>query len=153
MKIINVGFMTESWNVNKNIINEDEQTEMDLGDPRKQPVEEPRVADRTSTPKLGSQSKLKELVKKIKVETNPLTKKTLIRQVVDLIALDLKPEAEEIVAKFENDSLKTTRGNYGKYMQVLSGFDGVYFVAFVNALRQAGAGRGLDDAVRVIKGQ
>lgn len=100
---------------------------------------------------------LKELVEKFKAAkaaNDQEQLKLLGRQIIDVLAEQFKPEAEEIVQTFEGDKLKTTRGNYGKYMQFLStsNLKGMYLAAMVQALRQAGAGRGLEDALMVIRG-
>jgi len=148
MKIINVGFMTESWDVKNQVIKEDEQTEMELGDPRKEAEVEQEPA---STDPLDD----KALVDKIKsmIEEYKKTKdKSLLRPIMEEMAKLYAPEAKELVDKFENDPIKTTRGNYGKYMQALSSLKGIYRGAMVFALRDAGAGRGLDDAIRIVGG-
>ena len=75
-------------------------------------------------------------------------------QITTGIADMFKPEAEEAVKMFEGDSLKTTRGNYGKYMQFLSDpqLKGLYLKGMIQALKNAGAGQGLSDALRVMYG-
>jgi len=150
MKVISVGFMTESWNVNKKL-SEAEQTEMPLGDPRKEAPEQPQEQQPSEDPMDD-----KALITKIKgmIQQYKQTKdSTMLRPIMEEMAKLYAPEAKEIVAKAENDPVKTTRGNYGKYMQVLSGLEGIHRGAMVFALRDAGAGRGLDDALRVIKGE
>ena len=147
MKAHNVGFLSESWNIKKQL-KEAEQSEMDLGDPRREITPE---LEETSNDPLND----KELVAKIKgmLEQYKKTKdKAMLRPIMEEMAKLYAPEAKEIVQKFENDKLKTTRGNYGKYMQVLSGLEGIHKGAMVFALRDAGAGQGLDDALRVIGG-
>lgn len=92
--------------------------------------------------KAASDANDQELIRKLTVE------------IVDAIALEMKPEAEEIVAKLEGDKLKTTRHNYGRYMALLSGFPaGIERIGFVKALKNAGAGQGLEDAVRLVMGR
>lgn len=70
-------------------------------------------------------------------------------EITDLIAEMFREDAEEAVRMFEKGGIKTTRGNYGKYGSFLSQFQGLYRVGIVKALRKAGAGQGLDDALRV----
>jgi hypothetical protein len=70
-------------------------------------------------------------------------------EIVDLLAQEFAPEAKEAVQMFEGDKIKTTRGNYGKYGSFLSQFQGLYKLGIVKALRNAGAGQGLEDALRV----
>lgn len=95
---------------------------------------------------------LAEKYKAAKAAGNQEEMKALVPQIVDVIAVMFKPEAEGAVKMFEGDKLKTTRGNYGRYMQFLSGINGMYQAGMVKALRAAGAGAGLDDALRVIRG-
>lgn len=95
---------------------------------------------------------LAEKYKAAKAAGNKEEMKALAPQIVDVIAVMFKPEAEDAVKMFEGDKLKTTRGNYGRYMQFLSGINGMYQAGMVKALRAAGAGAGLDDALRVIRG-
>ena len=75
-------------------------------------------------------------------------------EVVDTIADVFEDIAQDAVKEFEGDPLKTTRGNYGKYMQFLSNesFKGLYLHGIIKALRKAGAGQGLSDATRIIMG-
>jgi hypothetical protein len=72
----------------------------------------------------------------------------IMSEIGDLVADDLKMEAETIV-KDINSSIMTTKDHYGRYMQVLSHFKGVWKLAMVKALRRAGAGAGLEWALRV----
>jgi len=99
--------------------------------------------------------KLKELVdqfKSAKAANDQAAIDILIPQITDVIAEMFAPEAQEAVKMFEGDKMKTTRGNYGKYMQFLSSLKGLYQMGMVKALRTAGAGRGLDDALMVLRG-
>ena len=95
---------------------------------------------------------LAEKYKAAKAAGNQEEMKALVPQIVDVIAVMFKPEAEDAVKMFEGDNIKTTRENYGRYMQFLSGINGMYQAGMVKALRAAGAGSGLDDALRVIRG-
>jgi len=151
MKIINVGFMTESWDVKKKYLKEDEQTEMELNDPRKEvPQPQPEAKPEDYDPMND-----KELIAKIKSMLSEYKKtkdKSMELPISELLSKLYAPEAKEMVDRFENDRIKTTRGNYGKYMQVLSSLKGFHRAAMVLALRDAGAGRGLVDAVKIIKG-
>ena len=72
-------------------------------------------------------------------------------ELTNIIAEELKPEAIEVVRELENDTRKTTKGNYGKYMNLLSNMKGIYFYAMVKALKDNGAGMGLNNAVTIIK--
>ena len=78
---------------------------------------------------------------------------SMLRPIMEEMSKLYAPEAKEIVDKFENDKLKTTRGNYGKYMSLLSRLEGLHRGAMVFALKDAGAGRGLDDAIMVLQGR
>jgi hypothetical protein len=98
---------------------------------------------------------LKALVDKFKTAKETGNKQEmdiLIPQIVSVIAEMFKPEAEEAVKMFEGDTVKTTRGNYGRYMAFLSNLKGLYQAGMVKALQNAGAGRGLSDALAVIRG-
>ena len=99
--------------------------------------------------------RLKALVEKFKAAkaaNNQQEIDALIPQITDVIADMFKPEAKEAVEMYEGDAIKTTRGNYGRYMHLLSSMKGLYLAGMVKALRAAGAGRGLDDALRAIRG-
>jgi len=131
MKAINIGFMTEAWG----------------GRGAYQSEPEPEANDPLDD---------KDLVAKIKgmiAEYRKTKDKAMLRPIMEEMAKLYATEAKEIVDKFENDSIKTTRGNYGKYMQILSGMKGLHRGAMVFALKDAGAGRGLDDALRIIGGE
>lgn len=96
--------------------------------------------------------KMKALIpplKQAKESGNMEEYKKIADQITDLMADMFKEDAEEAVKQFEGDKLKTTRGNYGKYGSFLSQLQGMYRVGMVKALRRAGAGKGLDDALRV----
>ena len=96
---------------------------------------------------------LKDLVTRYKAAlaaNNQEEIKLLIPQMSDEIGVMFKPEAEEAVQMFENDDMKTTKGNYGRYMSFLSSLNGLYKQGMIKALRNAGAGQGLDDALRVM---
>ena len=108
------------------------------------------------TPSAGEPSvhtlKIKELVPSFKQAKESGDQETYNRikdEIVDLLALEFEPEAREAVQMFEGDKIKTTRGNYGRYGSFLSQFQGLYKLGIIKALRKAGAGRGLDDALRV----
>jgi hypothetical protein len=99
---------------------------------------------------------LKDLVQRLKIatESNDTEQvKSLGLQIVESLAKLFKPEAEEVVKAFEG-GMETTKGNYGRYMQFLSNpqLKGMYFPGMVKALKNAGAGQGLDDAIRIVKG-
>jgi hypothetical protein len=103
---------------------------------------------------IDSTATLKALMEEKKTATKE-RQVEIIKQIVEIIAIELKPEATEMVNAFENDELKTTKDNYGKYMQALSApeLKGVFFFAMVKAMRDAGAGEGLDSAVKIIRGE
>lgn len=101
---------------------------------------------------------LKDLVGKYKAAKEANNQPEIQRlgdEIINVLAIEFAPEAKEAVQAFENDKLMTTRGNYGKYMQFLSmpNMRGMYKVAMVKALRTAGAGQGLSDALRVMQGE
>ena len=96
--------------------------------------------------------KIKELLpafKQAKESGDQATYDRIKGEIVDLMAEIFEPEAREAVQMFEGDKIKTTRGNYGKYGSFLSQFQGLYKLGIIKALRKAGAGPGLDDALRV----
>ena len=102
------------------------------------------------TATINSQDQMKALATEF--STADATRKTEIqKEIVNIVAEMLKPEATELVELCEN-GIETTKGNYGKYMQFLSGLKGIQFVGMVKALRNAGAGQGLDSAIQIIKG-
>ena len=70
--------------------------------------------------------------------------------ICELIADDFAPEAKLLVKRIEKDSFPLTKHNYGRYMEILSRLDGIYRTAMIVALKAAGAGPGLDSAVRVM---
>lgn len=116
-----------------------------------------QVQDNQTIEKLLNEQneQLKDLVerfKSAKVANNQAEIDVLIPQIVDVIADMFKPEAEEAVEMYENDTMKTTRGNYGRYMHLLSSMKGLYLKGMIKALKTAGAGRGLDDAIMVMSG-
>jgi len=80
------------------------------------------------------------------------TEKTKVaEEIVDITAVDLAPEATALVASVESDKLPTTRNSYGRYYQFLGAVpSGIFRVAMVKALVDAGAGPGLQDACRVL---
>lgn len=124
---------------------EDKQLEFELGDTRSKPKEIPPVDPLDDT----------SLVEKIKAMLKEYSKtkdRTLLREIMEELSKMYASEAKILVKRFENDPLKTTRGNYGKYMQVLSSLKGIHRGAMVFALRDAGAGRGLEDALRIVGG-
>lgn len=129
-----------------------DQMELPLNDPRTEPTPEPKPkAEEPYDPMNDT-----ELINRIKgmlAEYNKTKDKALLRPIMEEMAKLYAPEAKEIVDKLENDKFKTTRGNYGKYMSVLSSLKGIHQGAMVFALRDAGAGRGLDDALMVIRGE
>jgi hypothetical protein len=88
-------------------------------------------------------------LKQAKESGNMIEYKDIANQITDLLADYFKQEAEDAVKEFEGSGIKTTRGNYARYGSFLSQFQGMYRVGIVKALRRAGAGRGLDDALRV----
>jgi len=209
MKIINTGFMTESWDIlkegknargvpdgtgpykdsnqrktsktgkrknsgipcpfiankkskkskkskkNKTLKTEDySQSEMELNDPKRDALDSSEDVQNTSTS--NDPINDNELIEKIKsmIQEYKTTKdKSMLKPIAQEMAKFYAPEATKIVSRFENTRIKTTRGNYGKYMQILSGLEGLHRTAMVFALRDAGAGMGLDDAIRVISGQ
>jgi len=99
---------------------------------------------------LSNTDTLKALATEFKT-ADPIRKVEIQKEIINIIAIELKPEATEMVESFEN-GMETTQGNYGKYMQVLSDMKGIYFPAMVKAMRDAGAGQGLDSAIKIIKG-
>ena len=100
---------------------------------------------------IDNADKLKALATEFKT-ANPERQVAIRNELITAIALGVKKEATEMVMMFENDELQTTQNNYGKYMQALSGFQGIYFTAMVKAMKDAGAGQGLDSAIAIIKG-
>ena len=114
----------------------------------------------------ANMAQLKEVTAKIKNETDPIKRKELFQIAINLLTEEYLPIlteeylpiAVEAVKEFEGkNSIKTTQGNYGKYMSYMSflsdpNLKGAYFSAMVNALRKAGAGGGLEEAIRIIKG-
>jgi hypothetical protein len=94
---------------------------------------------------------IKILIEEFKT-ANSIRQKEIQGQVIDLLAEEMNPEAKEIVDRYDNDTFPTTQYNYGKYMQALGMFKGIYQVAMIKALRKNGAGLGLDSAVKIIKG-
>lgn len=133
---INVGFLSENWNVKKQVIKEDISDPKAEGQPY-DPMKDTELID-----------KIKSMIAEYK-KTND---QKLLHPIMEEMSKLYAPEAKEIVAAFENDKLKTTRGNYGKYMSFLSPLKGLHRGAMVFALRDAGAGKGLDDALMVLKG-
>ena len=75
---------------------------------------------------------------------------TFGKLVVSLLANEFETEAKQMVQIIEDEEFPTTRGNYGKYMQILNGQSGFYRLALVKALIDAGAGQGLQDAMAVM---
>lgn len=98
--------------------------------------------------------KIKSMLAQVKTLEDGEEKKELIRNIMQEMSALYEPEAKEIVDSFEKDPIKTTRGNYGKYMSFLSNpqLKGLHRGAMVIALRKAGAGRGLEDALKIIEG-
>lgn len=95
--------------------------------------------------------KIKELLpefKRAKESGDQAAYDRIKSQIVDLMAEIFEPEAREAVQMFEKEGVKTTRGNYGRYGSFLSQFQGLYKLGIIKALRKAGAGQGLDDALR-----
>ena len=102
---------------------------------------------------INNKERIKTLAAELKTATSKERIEAIKMELVDIIAEELKPEAVEMVKAFEHDTFKSTQGNYGKYMQALSGLQGLYFYAMVKALKNNGAGMGLNSAVKIIKGE
>ena len=106
---------------------------------------------RYQMPNLKPIGQIKILMEEFKI-SNELRQKEIRSKIIDLLAEEMNPEAKEIVDMYEKDKFPTTQYNYGKYMQALSMFKGMYLVAMVKAMRNNGAGLGLDSALRVMRG-
>jgi hypothetical protein len=121
------------------------------------PLDQPAGVGRDQIARIeAARAKLKTLAGAYKEakQTNAPNLISLRSEVVDTIADVFEDIAQDAVKQFEGDNLKTTRGNYGKYMQFLSNesFKGLYLHGIIKALRKAGAGQGLSDATRIIMG-
>ncbi len=103
--------------------------------------------------------KLKEVTTKIKTETDPIKRKELFSTAIDLLAEEYLSIAEEAIETLleVKGRIYATQGNYAGYIQFLTDpnlkLKGAFFWAMVKALRKAGAGMGLDSAIRIIKGE
>ncbi len=97
--------------------------------------------------------KVKELVpsfKAAKESGNEQEYQALANQISDLLADYFAAEAKEIVEELEGSKrIKTTQHNYGRYGAFISQYQGLYRVGLVKALKRAGAGPGLDWAVKL----
>jgi len=146
MKAIDIGFMTEKWDVNnsrKPFWDKTQKRQVKEQTIKNDPINDKNLIE-----------KIKSMLAQVKKLEDGEEKKELIRNIMQEMSALYKPEAEEIVDMFEKDSLKTTRGNYGKYMSFLSNpkLVGIHRGAMVIALRAAGAGQGLEDALKIIGG-
>ena len=94
-------------------------------------------------------TKLNKAVEVYKAATTDDEKLKAGTVIVELLAPEFEDEAKLAVKMLEGDTMETTRGNYAKYGALLGEVKGFYRLALIKALRDAGAGRGLDDALRV----
>ena len=96
-------------------------------------------------------NELKGLVDQYKNAATDDEKKPILIKIIDVVSVMFKSEAEELVKSIESDPIKTTKGNYGRYMSAISqmGLTGLYLKGFIKAMRNAGAGQGLTDALKI----
>jgi hypothetical protein len=137
---------------NMRSLSEDEQLDMGLDDERKEIASEPSAESSDPVESDPDPFEDEALIAKIKgmiEEYNKTQDSSLYRPLMEELAKLYAPEAKQIVQKLENDPLKTTRNNYGGYMDELSRFTGFHKGAMAFAMRDAGAGQGLRDAIKV----
>lgn len=93
--------------------------------------------------------RLKDLARIFKAAQTDRAKLDAGNAITAHLAEDFETEAKAIVGLIESDQFPTTRGSYGRYMAIINEFQGFYRLGMIRALKNAGAGQGLDDAVRV----
>ena len=83
-------------------------------------------------------------------QENPTKENTLA--VIEECAKLYRPEAAELVKDLERKPF-TTQNNYGGYVSALLAVKGFWRGGLVLALKDAGAGPGLIDALRIVGGE
>ena len=95
---------------------------------------------------------LRELCKQLAAKPEESKALTISKSIVDTLAAEFKPEAEELVKAFESDKHPATKGNYARYMGIVGPMKGMYRIGMAQAMLNAGAGPGLADALRLSRG-
>lgn len=97
-------------------------------------------------------ARLKKLAGQLQTATDDdMPKSKIIDEIRDLLAIEFAPEAKLLVEEIEA-SIPTTQNYYGRYINALSQFKGLYRLGFAKAMLDAGAGPGLKQAHKILGG-
>ena len=79
--------------------------------------------------------------------------KAIGRKIVTIYAEEFQPEATALVKRIEADPYPTTQNGYGRYLNAITALPrGLSQLGFIEAMQNAGAGAGLNAAMKIIAG-